>query len=294
MIQFPSQWMTQFGVNLVTATPPEAGVSFRYYERLAPQPSFSSIVRRLLDEDPDFIVHNVGEMHRTVSNEGEYGAWLALTGTRQSAQAFRYIGAIFLDEFAAALDCTVDDPLVASRFEVRSRSLLNSAMFRITQRPRRFYYQAPSGWQAIPSSAATTWYPPDFPNNRTTIVVPLTTVSNTIPRDVEVIIERISEGLHLEHQEREVIESLAQDNGTIVRVHGTRENNRIFRQRAVFSIKSRIYRFELETTIEDRLDEHTNIFNLLVQSFRPLPSAEEEQVNRAFFSPSGVFEHWVN
>ncbi len=92
MLQFPSDWVQQFGANLITAYPEAGGGRFRYYERLRPQPSFSAIVNRMLASDPDFKVHQVGEMLRIVTAEGEYGAWVKIEGWREGTRARRYIG----------------------------------------------------------------------------------------------------------------------------------------------------------------------------------------------------------
>ena len=119
---------------------------FRYFERLRPQPSFSAILDTLLATDPAFVVHEIGEPQRVVTGEGEYGAWVQLVGRREGSRAMRYIGAVFLGEFAAALDCIVLLPDRFAEFERLSRQLLHGARFGLGRRPRQFYYRPPAGW----------------------------------------------------------------------------------------------------------------------------------------------------
>ena len=297
LIKFPPNWTQRFGANVVTATPPDSGVVVRYFERARPQPRFSTIVSRALAADRELHVHDVGEMVRTVTREGEYGAWVAIAGRRGDEPARRFVGAVFLDEFAAVLDVSVDAAPLFSKYEILSRRLLRAAAFRLYERPRPFFYVPPLGWQELPSSAATNWYPPDFPANQTNIVVPLTTRladPDGVDRALELALTGTGDGLDVDAESRERIHSAGEIQGQVVRVQGKRGSLTLHRERAVFVAGLRIYRFDLETAAADRVLELSDMFAAVAGSFRPLPGEEERRQGRAFVSPPETFHHWAS
>lgn len=294
MIALPPGWIHHFGVNRVTAYPPEGGVRFRYHERLCPSPSFSEIVRDILNSDPEFRVNAVSEMVRTVTVEGEYGAWVAVDGRRAGAPAMRFVGAVFMGEFATALDGLATRPDRFGETEVLSRQLLCSSRHEM-RRPRRFFYVPPVGWQGVPSGMTANWYPPDFPGNRTTIVVPpARSVDGSARRAIEEVFSRAGAGLEVEDSARSEITTASGVTGTALRLRGSRGETLLHREVAAFAIEPWIYWMRFETSMADRLLDLREVFKGVAGSFRPLPGAEEIRVGRAYVSTSDVFEHWAS
>ena len=83
--------------------PPRGGGRVRFYAQLAPRP-FPQIVAEVLALDPGFVAAQRSAIQRAVTLEGEYGASLELAGTHDGRPARRWIAAVFVDSFVAALD----------------------------------------------------------------------------------------------------------------------------------------------------------------------------------------------
>ena len=277
MIQFPSAWVQHFGVQLATAYPPELGARFRYFERLRPEQSFSRIVERMIDGDPEFRVHEVGQMRRLVTAEGEYGAWIAIEGRREGGRAMKYIGAAFLGDFATALDSIAIIPEHFGEVERLSLELTRAQRFELGKRPRRYFYEPPAGWQAVPSGLTASWYPPDFPNNLTTLVVPpATVVAGSADATIDATFAEAAAGLSIESTVREELTSAAGANGALLRLSGRRDGRAepIFREMALFLVGDHAYSMRLETTNASQLLELRELFREVAGSFRPLPNAD--------------------
>jgi hypothetical protein len=297
VVGFPDEWIQHVGANLTTAYPRAMGARFRYHERVQPQPSFATIVDRILAGDPEFHAHEVGAMNRIVTLEGEYGAWVRIDGRRDGAHAVHFIGAVFMDEFATVLDCIA---VISSQFaavEALSIELLRSEALQMRQRPRRFFYVPPAGWQSIPSGLTASWYPLDFPANQSTIVVAPAMVIDIEPaKALEAALATTGAGLTVTTMASEELTSAAGITGVCVRVHGRREGKPqpIDRDLALFIVGGRAYRMRLETSNTPRLLELREVFLAVVTSFRPLPLADEAQLGRAFADRSVLFDHWAS
>src|SRR5882672_2063379 len=172
MFQFPDAWTRSYGANLTTAYP--GGGRFRAHERFLPQPRFATIVEHILADDGMFLVHEFGETLRLVTVEGEYAARVRIDGIRDGRAARRFVGAVFLGEYAAALDCIAIEPSRFAELERWFLELLHGARFSMGRRPRQFQYVPPPGWHALPSGLTASWYPLDYPRNATRIVIPPT------------------------------------------------------------------------------------------------------------------------
>lgn len=236
-------------------------------------------------------------MNRIVTREGEYGAWVRIDGQRDGAHAVHFIGAVFLDDFATVLDCIA---VISSKFaavEALSIELLRSEALHMGQRPRRFFYVPPDGWQSIPSGLTANWYPLDFPANQSTIAVAPAMVVDIEPaKALEAALATTGAGLVVMSIASEEITSASGVHGVCVRVHGRREGNPqpIDRELAMFIVGPHVYRLRLETSNEPRLLELREVFLSVVTSFRSLPLAEEAQLGRALADRSVLFDHWAS
>jgi hypothetical protein len=295
--EFPSDWIHHFGADVVTAVPPDGGGRFRYFLRLRPQPSFATIIRRVVATDPAFRVQHVGPMIRVVTGEGEYGAWVRLDGTRAGGRALRTIGAVFLGEYATALDTLVLVPARFAELEGRSFALLHAQRHGIAQRPRQFFYMPPVGWQALPSGLTATFYPPDFPRNRSILVVPPAAALDGSAEDaLAAAVAAAGAGLAVSRSSRRDVTSSAGVAGKILSVHGRRpgHDEPVHRQIAFFVVPPWTYRLQLETLCPARLGALREELLAVATSFRPLPDPDERRAGRAFGrSPSDLFEGWL-
>jgi hypothetical protein len=171
MITPPPGWLRSAGANVVTLRPPEGGGHVRYHERLPPA-RFTSIVAELLAADPGFEVRELGTPARAVTTDGELAAWTTVGGVVDGNPAVRFIGAVFVDEFVAALDAVALSPAAERTVLYTARELLVGASFGLGVRRRRFFYTPPAGWQGLPSGLTATWHHPRFPRHAAVIVVP--------------------------------------------------------------------------------------------------------------------------
>lgn len=296
MVRFPDEWIQHVGANLATAYPPELGARFRCYRRVQPQPSFATIVDQTLSGDPAFEVHEVGAMNRIVTREGEYGAWVRIDGQRDGARAVHFVGAVFMDDFATVLDCIAVISSTFAAVETLSIELLRSAALHMSERPRRFFYVPPVGWQSIPSGLTANWYPLDFPANLSTIVVPPALVVDITPQQaLEAALATTGAGLTVSSVASEELTSASGIQGVCVRVHGHRAGNPqpIDRELAMFIVGRHAYRMRLETSNAPLLLDLREVFLAVVGSFQPLPPAEEARIGRAFADRSVLFDHWA-
>lgn len=251
----------------------------------------------MLASDPEFVVHQVGDMVRLVTVEGEYGAWVRIDGLREGSRAMRYIGAVFMDDFATALDCVVLIPARFPEFEAWSLELLHSETFGVSRRPRRFFYVPPVGWQGIPSGLVANFYPMDFPKNRTNLVVqPAMFLEADEESAVAAIQSQLGAGLVIEKSVREEISSSAGVKGSYLRLQGHRQGRTelLYRELALFVVHQHAYHMRLETASTDQLLEMRAVFRGVVGSFKALPAPDERRLGRAFARVPNALTHWAS
>jgi hypothetical protein len=151
VIVAPADWTKHFGVHLQSLYPPNGGGRIRYYERITPLQPFSNVIRYVLDRDPDFRARGIVAPRELITSEGEYGAWTQINGSRQGSPAVRYLGAVFVDTFVAALDALAVLPERRAYIEHTAQDLLVNTRFERQLGARLFRYQPPRGWSSIPS-----------------------------------------------------------------------------------------------------------------------------------------------
>lgn len=282
-------------MHVVTAYAPSSGARFRYFERIRPCPTFAQLVDKVLARDPAFRVHQLGTPARVVTGEGEYGGWIRIDGAREGARAALFVGAVFTEEFATLLECVAVQPRFFDELAVQSRALLCADRLQLGARPRRFYYVAPSGWQALLSGTTANWYPPDFPNNLSTISVPPAEPVPSATRALHETSEQLAVGLSIESSGQDDLVVNGRS-GHVLRVHGKRAGRAepIYRELAMFVVDGIAYRMRLETTNATRIGELRETLLAMASSFHPLPTSEETRTGRAFARPAPIFDHWVS
>lgn len=296
-MSFPSDWPQTFGVDVASAFPPGLGARMRWFERIAPQPRFGAIVKQVLGLDPAFQIEQVGAVVRAVTLEGEYAALIAITGQRDGRPALRVVGAVFLDHFAAALDCIAIDPMRFAEVHHLAFELVRHARFALVARPRPFFYVPPRDWQGIPSRHTANWYPPAFPRERAVLSIShAEALASTLT--VETLdTSELESGLVIGESAREPLVLEGGRAGLYVRVRGTRGEHLLPVQRelALFVIDQRAYRFRLETSSGANVPVAQAALRAAVESFAPLPKAEAMRSGVAFGPAHGGMSlaHWV-
>lgn len=295
MIVFPADYTQHFGEHLVTAYPPQGG-RYRCFERIRPAQDFVTIIETILRGDLDFKVSSVGDTAKIVTAEGEYGAWVRIQGRRGNADAQRFIGAVFTEDFAAALDALAPQPELFAEMAAQSMKFLLGATLGLGPRRRLFYYTPPPGWQPLASGLVANYYPLDFPHNRTNIVVQPAVPLAAAPK--EIVEERFTSagaGLKVEESAQEPFVTASGITGSYLRLSGTRLNQdtRISREIAVFVFEQHVYAFRLETATPEHLAAAREAFRALVASFRPLPTNPERRTGQAFVRATPL-ELWAS
>lgn len=301
MIVFPSDWGQRFGANVTTAYPPRVpGVRFRYHEQIVPRSRFSVLVRDSLARSPEMRVHQIGDVTHTVTREGELGARVAVAGLIAGRPCRQIIAATFIDDMASVLEALATREETFAQVEAWATELARAQVFGLVVRPRRFFYTPPRGWQALPSGLVATWYPPDFPANRTIIVVPpALPIGDGPPLAIEAAIAQLGAGLDVETTNRESITWTSGLAGISAQVSGRRESlvaepaMRLHREGAYFWGDGWAYRMHFETTSSAGLPDVREVFTKLVHSFHPMPSAESRRIGAAFAARSTQFDHWA-
>ena len=300
MIPIPAGWTAHFGANVTTLYPPDKGGRFRYFERLRPARSLRSVVTWVLAGDPLFRVGATREPARLVTAEGEYAALVVIEGTREGSPARRIVGAVFVEDFVAVLDVIALVPARFAFFERQARELLLRASFGLGARRRYFFYMPPPGWQALPAGAVASWYPPDFPANRSTLVVLPATPTTVTPGELGELLRReLASGLDGTDAQAapEAIRTSGGVAGVLVRVAGTRaagDREPMFREAAAFVVPPHLYLFRLESSVPARAVELDALLRAVAGSFKPLPDSDERRLGDAFAHVESSLGYWVD
>lgn len=170
MIEAPAGWRQSFGAHVTTLYPPTGGGRIRYHEHLPPR-GLLATVRALLPDDPSYRTEIIGKSLPIVTEEGEYGVIVPTRGLHAGLPVVRLLGVVITDEVFAALDTLILLRTQLALLERVSRELLLSVSLGLGVRRRRFRYQPPAGWQAIPNGLVATWIPPGYPADATHIAV---------------------------------------------------------------------------------------------------------------------------
>lgn len=281
MITPPPGWTQHFGAHLFSLYPPDGGGRIRYYERITPLGRLSAVVRYILDQDPAYKLEDIGVPQRLTTDEGEYAAWVPTRGSRNGGPARHFIGVVFTDEFAAAIDALA---VVRSQFAELERTclmLLQSVSLGLKLRRRRFFYTPPSDWQSLPSGLVANWYPPDFPANMATIsVFPANPVEGPPPTLFKELLDSEQRaGLLVEEtSDAAPFSSTFGLSGSYWKVRGQRRQQKVvFCDVVILSEGTFRYILRLDSLLPERLQEHRIIFQELASSAQPVPRAIRQQ-----------------
>jgi hypothetical protein len=299
LITPPQGWTQHHGEHLVTLYPPGGGARIRFYERLRPLMRFSRVIEAVLERDPLFRVSSLHDAQTVTTLEGEYGAWVRVSGTREGVAATRFIGAVFGDEFVGAIDAFVLDVAQTTAIEQTARDLLASSTFALGTRRRRFLYQPPEHWCALQSGLVANWYPPDFPRNRANLVVLPAEPTHQTPYElidvVRLLAAQQGSGGTLAGEVEDV--EIRSSSGLVGRRCAftvRRGENQLQRHElAAFVSGPYAYRLRLESHVLDRAAEHHQVF---LETVRSVVAVPEPETGRAGTTPppDGSLSYWAD
>jgi len=161
----------------VTLLPSTGGAALRYRERLRPLLSVAAILRAK-GEDPSFRMVSHAPLERFLTHEGEYGALVDIRGEQTAPDGsslgpvHRTIGWVFADDWYSEVAGIAFRPDLFDPIAGMVRTVLRDEKLLLGTRRRRFVYTAPSGWYGYSRLPQyTTWFPPEFPRDSTSITV---------------------------------------------------------------------------------------------------------------------------
>lgn len=186
MIVCPPDFTAVQGDNACVLTPPEgprAG-EIRYSQRVQPLRSIRALAEEIRALTPDLRDAAVTAPELLITAEGEYAALVCLSGRRAGKPLLHHIGAVFADDSVAVLDALALTPSLFERFGQVARHLLYYDKLNLGVRRRRFLFDPPAGWQALVRGLESCFYPPDFPRNPATLIVPPAAPRDGSPNEV--------------------------------------------------------------------------------------------------------------
>lgn len=300
MITPPAGWTQHHGAHLVSLYPPGGGARIRFYERLRPVLRFSQVIEAVLSRDPLFRVSAIRDVQTAITSEGEYGAWARVHGTREGIATVRFIGAVFGDEFVAALDAFVLIAARVSAIEQIARDLLLQSRFALGTRRRRFVYQPPVGWRALQSGLVSNWYPPDFPRNRANLVVmpaePTVRAAHELIDVVRLLAEERELGGTLDGTVEDA--ELRSWSGLVGRrcaftVRRGERGELHRRELAAFAVGPHAYLLRMESLVPERTAEHHQIFVDTARTVVSLPEPGRGRIGPGA-GPDDTIAHWAD
>lgn len=300
MIAPPASWTAHFGANLVTLYPPDGGGRIRYYERVAPLRRFSALIRYALERDPLFSASAIAEPREVISGEGEYGAWARVDGTREGTRVSRQIGALFADDYAAVIDALIALRPRAGLITQTAQDLLVNARLGRGLCHRRFCYRAPADWQVIPGGLVANWYPPDFPDNHTNVVVlPARPLERSAAEEHEAnLASERARGAEVDgaiSEQRIAARSGLEGRRWIYSLRQPGRDRPLHRDVVIFGDDRYSYVLRMESLTADRVDEHRAILAALARSAEPIPRPGTRTIGPANpDSTTGAFGHWLD
>jgi hypothetical protein len=275
MIEAPAGWRQSFGAHVTTLHPPTGGGRIRYHERLPPR-GLAATVRALLSDDPSARTEIIGKSLPIVTEEGELGVIVPTRGLLAGLPVVRILGIVITDEVFAALDTLIQLRTQLALLERVSRELLLSVSLGLGVRRRRYRYQPPAGWQAIPNGLVATWIPPGYPNDPTHITVyPANPRTETPAALFQALLRRdTAAGLAVAGEiDSEPLVSAAGLEGQRFRFTGSSPRHPwVAHEVAIGAAGAYRYVMRLETASPGDADAHRRRFDELLRSAEPAPA----------------------
>lgn len=294
MIPLLPGWQRRYSGDITLFIHPNgpAAAAVHYQERLRPLQRMRDLVDLALSRRPMFRVDQALPVERILTTEGEYAAHAVLRGQIEGRPAECHVGAVFGDDFQSLLQGVVTQPSLFADFHRDLRALISQDSLGLGRRRRRFVYAPPPGWQGLPRSFSTEWFPPDFPRDPSSITV--------FPANPALLppAELLQQLIQAEQQVGQVtLTALPKPDvapsllAAQQRVGGRSEKGvPFFRQWAALADAHYCYIVQLESLQADGLSRHERAFWALLRSIEPLPAPEAPAVPVS--APRPVIDLW--
>jgi hypothetical protein len=276
-VQVPAGWRRHTGANVIVLDAPEGEgrIRCRLRVRLAP---LSRVIADVLEPARWTVVRT----RVVITDEGEYGAISHVAVEGEPAP--RLVGVVFGDDFAVVLDAKTHAAHAASMVEATLRELLLRSSLGLGVRRRRYYYESPVGWRAVPNGLVATWHPPGFPDDAAQLVV---LPAEPFVADPEAELARLIDGASIVTEiKREAIETAS---GLVGHCWSFAIRDR-GRTTTLASVTRAPYRYAmwLETEGDER---YRDVFTATVASISPLPPPGQGAID----SPTSLsaLGHWA-
>lgn len=174
MIAPPPDWHHRRSGDVYMYMPrdPTPGCVLTYSERVSPLRSLAAHVRETLETDAEFEPTAVFTTARFLTLEGEYGARAVIKGHRGQQPVAHVIAAVFADDFSTRVTARITDLARLDEYIAMVVRLARHDRLGLGIRRRRYMFQPPSGWHAVPGiGLELAFYPPEYPKRRACLVV---------------------------------------------------------------------------------------------------------------------------
>lgn len=277
------------GILLTSTHHPHAG-AIRYYERLRPLKKLAALIDEQLQQQPGFIIREVGQPEPLHTREGEYAVRVTVHGHENSGAVQHDLGFVFGDDFYALVHGRSTDPGHFTNFTETVRTLTLSDLHILGVRRRRWRYDGPADWHALARGLQTDWYPLDFPRNYASIsIYPALPVFGTPQGIVEARLradQLFGFDLTACSQPNSIVSRYGLS-GETFEIQGQKAGKLFFRLFTVLRDASYSYALTLETTSEQP-ERLVQVYDEVIDSAQPLPH-REQQTDIA----DQLFGHWL-
>jgi hypothetical protein len=173
MIQCPAGWHTWRAGDCLMAAPddPSDRAILTYQERLTPVRSIKVTAREIIATDPAFQLKEEYRIKRFLTMEGEYGAYMSVSGVREDKPTVYCFASVMTEYFNTKLvvrgELAQLDPIAALVMDLAQRDRLGLGL-----RRRRIGFTPPKDWHPIPGLGLDmVLLPPDYPHTHASITV---------------------------------------------------------------------------------------------------------------------------
>jgi len=288
--------------SLVLYPPPPGGRDLgevHYLERAGDLRPVETIIKEAVAGLPGLEVLSIATPEQQLTAEGEYATFVSISGRLGHFPLKLYLGIVFADDFVSLLRVLAWD---SAALETVARELLYRCRLGLGVRRRRFRFEPPPGWSTKSDAQVVTFYPPDFPENLTSVTVFPANPLEATPQSVfETWLEKewqqgfiVAEslgpwpvasrygvhGCHFRITGRYASDDNSDDgNDDSAEVDAAAwQRDLVILQQAPY-----LYMLRLDTARRERLDEHLALFRQIVSSVQPVPSPVAGE----------AMEHWA-
>lgn len=286
----PPGWTQRFSGDLVVYEAPDAGSRVRCHQRVPLAP-----LSRLIAGAVGGAAWRVVARDAVVTAEGEYGALARVAVEMRGAAVERSVAAVFGDSDAVVIEADARHAAVVRGLLLGWRLGLGSP------RTRRYLYQPPAGWTAMPNGLLATWLHPQFPVAQVQLVAypAQPTAAEADEELAQLLAADRAAGAEVAAPVREV--AFASPAGLAGRrwswVVAPRGAAVVRVRRELICLRRPPYRYALKLESIDRTGAAAaadlEVLLAAARSVRPVPTPGTEWLGAADHLSQGAVAHWV-